>query len=105
MALYPAALTAAVTPVPELGVITITNPSGSHRATIALQQVLSGGSGALVAVGWAQRELLVCVTTAGAAQVFSAHGALGLPVSQSLTDHAYQANPRTIVHSQAKLCT
>ena len=76
IALYPAALSAAVTPVPELSAITITSPGGDHRVQIAMQQVLGGERCALVAVGWAAPELLVCVMSNGRCLVFTPHGAL-----------------------------
>ena len=93
IALYPAALSAAVTPVPELSAITITSPGAGHRVRVAMQQVLGGERGSLVAVGWAAPELLVCVTSTGLCLVFTAHGALRA-LDKTLASVPRRSSPR-----------
>lgn len=75
IALYPAPLTAAVTPVPELDRIAISNPSGSHAVSVPMQQITGGHKGSLVAVGWTDPELLLCVTSTGHCLVITPMGA------------------------------
>jgi hypothetical protein len=81
VAVYPAVQSAAVTPVPELSYITITNPSGAHRVTIPLQQVLGTNRGWLVSVGWTDPEILVCTTSTGHCLAFTPLGAPFAPAS------------------------
>jgi hypothetical protein len=76
IALFPAPLPAAVSPIPELDCITISSPSGSHSVRLPLRQVSGGNKGSLVAVGWTDPELLVCCTSKGHCEVITPTGVL-----------------------------
>eukprot|EP00892_Ulva_mutabilis_P002577 jgi/Ulvmu1/1231/UM109_0029.1 len=93
IALYPAPLQQAVgsTYVIELKQITITNPSGSHEAIINLPLV--PGSGYLVAVGWAEPEMLVAVASSGTCTVVSPTGRIvqSFPLHERRTEVAHAA--------------
>jgi hypothetical protein len=75
IALYPAPLLLAVTAVPELNKITITNPSGSHNVTVSLNVALGYKHGRLIAVGWTDPEMLLCISSKGNCSVISPQGA------------------------------
>jgi hypothetical protein len=75
VALYPAPVKLPVTPVPELSQVTITNPSGSHRVVISLTHALGHKQGTLVGAGWAEPEMLLCVSSKGTCSVISPNGA------------------------------
>lgn len=75
VAVYPAPLLLAVTAVQELSQITITNPSGSHHEVVSLNTALGYKHGTLVAVGWADPEMLLCISSKGNCSVISPKGA------------------------------
>ena len=80
IAVYPAPLLLAVTAVQELSQITITNPSGSHHEVVSLYTALGYKHGTLVAVGWAEPEMLLCISSKGNCSVISPHGAPRLSI-------------------------
>jgi hypothetical protein len=84
VALYPAQITQAVTPLPELSQITITNPAGGHNVVLSLSNILGSSRSVLVGLGWAEPEMLVAVASDGSCSVLSPQGIIRLSLQRAL---------------------